>query len=95
VRPARLPNGQGVLLGEFSFEAEEDPAVAEEELHRVAQRLKVRVEVGSQDAQQLSGEKKGFTGIFASHHITIITYINVYAYIYIRDYGPSQIYYLK
>ena len=54
VCPAGLPHAQGLGVGELSFEAEQDPAVAEEQLEAVlAQPGQVLVEAGQHETQQL------------------------------------------
>ena len=46
VGPTALPNGQRLSRRKLPFEAEQKPAMGEEELHRVAKRLQVGVEGG-------------------------------------------------
>ena len=54
VSPAGLPHAQSLGVGELSFEAEQDPAVAEEQLQAVLpQPGEVLVEAGQHEAQQL------------------------------------------
>lgn len=55
VRPAGLPHAQGLGVGELSFEAEQDPAVAEEQLEAVLpQPGQVLVEARQHETQQLA-----------------------------------------
>lgn len=54
VCPAGLPHAQSLGVGELSFEAEQDPAVAEEQLEAVLpQSGQVLVEAGQHETQQL------------------------------------------
>ena len=54
VRPAGLPHAQSLGVGELSLEAEQDPAVAEEQLEAVLpQSGQVLVEAGQHETQQL------------------------------------------
>lgn len=54
VCPAGLPHSQSLGVGELSFEAEQDPAVAEEQLEAVLpQPGEVLVEAGQHETQQL------------------------------------------
>ena len=57
VGPTALPNGQRFRRRELPFEAEQKPAMGEEEFHRVAQRLQVGMEGGRQHAEKSSGEE--------------------------------------
>lgn len=66
VSPAGLPHAQSLGVGEFSFEAEQDPAVAEEQLEAVLpQPGQVLVEAGQHETQQLPkvhlGGQRGHT----------------------------------
>lgn len=67
VCPAGLPHAQGFGVGELSFEAEQDPAVAEEQLEAVLpQSGQVLVEAGQHEAQQLpqvhlGADRRGYT----------------------------------
>ncbi|TNN66164.1 hypothetical protein EYF80_023642 [Liparis tanakae] len=55
VRPAGLPHAQGLGVGELSLEAEQDPAMAEEQLQAVLpQPGQVLVEARQHEAQQLT-----------------------------------------
>lgn len=52
--PAGLPHAQCLRVGELSLEAQQDPAVAEEQLEAVLpQPEQVLVEAGQHEAQQL------------------------------------------
>lgn len=52
--PAGLPHAQRLGVGELSLEAQQDPAVAEEQLEAVLpQPEQVLVEAGQHEAQQL------------------------------------------
>lgn len=52
--PAGLPHTQGLCVGELPFEAEQDPAVTEEQLEPVLPQLgQVLVEPGQHQTQQL------------------------------------------
>lgn len=52
--PAGLPHAQCLGVGELSLEAQQDPAVAEEQLEAVLpQPEQVLVEAGQHEAQQL------------------------------------------
>lgn len=54
VCPAGLPHAQSLGVGELSFEAQQDPAVAEEQLEAVLpQPGQVLVEAGQHETQQL------------------------------------------
>lgn len=54
VCPAGLPHAQSLRVGELSFEAEQDPAMAEEQLEAVLpQPGEVLVEAGQHETQQL------------------------------------------
>lgn len=54
VSPAGLPHAQSLRVGELSLEAEQDPAVAEEQLEAVLTKPgQMVVEVGQHEAQQL------------------------------------------
>ncbi len=66
VSPAGLPHAQSLGVGELSFEAEQDPAVAEQQLEAVLpQPGQVLVEAGQHETQQLPqvhlGGQRGHT----------------------------------
>lgn len=53
VSPAGLPHAQGLSVGKLAFEAQQDPAVAEEQLQAVLpQPGQVLVEPGQHETQQ-------------------------------------------